>query len=271
MDNQIRIQYGTGTNQYRGWASSMFELHYSLIMKELIYLARENENMSRKRIFFIFVILLVLSVLPPLLLSEKVNAFLVTSSAILGGLVSIITVTIAFLLYNKFGIDEVAFDKKVDTTLQLLQLIQSKKFWIRVENARLQVPLSIIDRDKERLTSFRNVGLLFCMEYYDYVADIYSLSDNYYLPKEIAEKIKAMEIMGLAYPADLNVSEFGRVEFASISDSVEWGLADNKEMLLKDFVNQWIELVVCIKAWIKKHSLDEKTLNIQVIYPTREK
>lgn len=231
-------------------------------MKELIYLAGESETMSRKRILFIVVILLVLSVLPPLLLSEKINSFLVTAFAILGGLVAIITVVIAFLLYNKFGIDDVVFSKKVDTTLELLQLIQSKTFWIQNGKVRLQVPLAVIDSDKERFASFRDIPLLFCTEYYEYVNDIYSMSTNYYLPSEIVDKIKSMEVIFLAYPSDLNVLRFGKVGFAGINDSVRWGLANNKEILFKGFVNQWIELILCIKTWIRKHSLDNKTLNI---------
>lgn len=188
------------------------------------------------------------------------NDILVTGSTILGAFVSIITLVIALLLYKKFGIDETIFSKRVEIVFQLLKLVRSKTFWIETRELKLHMPLSVMD--KNRFESFQDVPLLFSEEYYDFIKDIFGMADDYYMPKQIAEKIKMNEPSFLSYPTDINLDEFGKVGFASIGQVEKWGLQDNKSLTLKEFVVQWIDLIEAIKAWIKNHSNDDENINI---------
>lgn len=218
--------------------------------------------MNRKKIILVVIILISLSSLPPLLLPDHVNNIIISASTILGALISIITLVIAFILYNKFGIDETIYSKRTEIVLQLLKTIRGKTFWIQTKGLKIQVPLSVVDKDKDRFKIFDNVNLLICDAYYDFISDIFEISTNYYIPKEIAEKIRIMEPAFLSFPENLDVENLGKVMVPAMNESAKWGLEDNKQISLNDFIFRWIEVIRSVEDWIKKNSFSEQSINI---------
>lgn len=216
--------------------------------------------MNKKRIIVVLIVLIALSILPPLVLGKKINEGIVTAATILGAFTSIITLVIALILYKKFGIDETVFSKRTETVFHLLRILQNKMLIIKSQEGKLILPLSNLNRG--RFDGFKNVNLLFSEEYFDFMSEIFNMSGDYYLPKTIADMIKAREPSVFVYPNDIVVEEYGRVGFNAIGDDVKWGLIDGKSISLKEFVFQWVELLEFIRKWIKDHTDDPHNINI---------
>ena len=213
--------------------------------------------MNRKKIIFILIILISLSSLPPLLLPNNINNIIISTSTILGALISIITLAIAFILYNKFGIDESVYNKRTEVILALLKTIRGKKFWIETKGLKIQVPLSVIDKDRARFEIFENVHLLFSQSYYDFIDDIFEAASDFYMPEEIAQRIKELQPSFLSFPKNINAENLGKIMVPGMHDTITWGFVDNKQVRLKDFISKWIDLIEIIEAWIKKNSSKE--------------
>jgi hypothetical protein len=184
------------------------------------------------------------------------NSVLSTSFTIFGAVLSVTTLIIAILLFDRFGVNAKFKDKQVDTVLDLATLLKKMNitatstkmtYYVHAtqssEEIRNSVPLYKTDAGKT---------ILFPDNFEDLIKDLYGIRDSYWFPSEIKNKMKIFEIYGTHNVDNALDDQYVRLDFDRGSNGI-WVATIPKvtfEMLNINLHNLFIE----IETWLKKHS-----------------
>lgn len=127
--------------------------------------------------------------------------------AIISGTASFITVVLAVLLYNKYGIEKTIIEKNLDISLKLLEEI--KKIEITFTGSNFTVYYRPATWSFEYFEAHYHIKLLFANTIVNDLENIALYSNNLYLPKEIKKKVDKILPYMLSYNTDIpNISEY---------------------------------------------------------------
>lgn len=184
---------------------------------------------------------------------------------IFSGLTSLVTMIIALLLFNKYGLDKTVKERNLNTSLKLLSEI--KKVRIKIEGKSFSCYYGAAIDNIQQFEDFYDKKLLFPQSYYQDLNSINELYQDLFLPKEIKSKLKIIvPTMSFHVPKKVDTSEYGRVIINNNSDSNEWefsGINDNSDITVFDYLTNWDELITAIDKWCNENSNTRLDLNMR--------
>lgn len=220
----------------------------------------------KKWLFLILLIIVVLILLfIPFFLSSDSNLRLRSSGTLISGIASLITMTIAILLYDKYGLQKSRLQRQCDMVIDFLGLIKETRFWLHSDISFLQYkPDSNYDSIYEK--SYKSI-LYFDETYIDNISKLSNYGFDIDMPKSIADKIKllqptvAIPIERDKIPSDcLIVTEYDLSNKLSIRNT--YSSINNETSTFYDFHIKWTGIIDESKEWLKQHGIDIDELNI---------
>ena len=217
--------------------------------------------MERKPLIFLFVASSIILLGLPFILSDKTNSTISISFSLISGFSSLLTLIIAILLFNKYGIETSLLERQTKSVFQLLEdlnintiSIKGNRQWMRFTPAKPYLAIYEESYDKVMLIS---------MSYAEGLENIWKHCDNVFLPKEIADKLRNTQIFSLADKVEiLNENQLEVLAPSKDSEKASFSTINNQTMSFLDFVTKWTEVMDEIKDWISKNSSMKSELNL---------
>jgi hypothetical protein len=215
-------------------------------------------SIKRAHIIWTAIVCLIGFVIPLILKSssETWNSTLSLSLTIVGTLLTIATLIIAVLLYDRFGINSKFKEHQVDKVIELALLLKDTNISVSTNQFTYFIhrsKSSILRRNEfppYKIDS--NKTILFPNNYDELFKAVNVIRNNYWLPIELKNRMNFLEIYGLASVEDPLDEQYVRLDINNSAEEV-WMVSFPKitfEMLnvnLHDLLKE-------IEDWLKKHS-----------------
>lgn len=222
--------------------------------------------MSEKR-SFIFILLLVIAVavfVPIFFRADKedFNQTLNIISTLISAIAGLLTLLIAILLFNKFGIETPLLQKNTEIVFSFLEEFKKTSFFIQGKTFALMVRTQ--DQHHKLFEDWYSQKLLFSANYSSGLDRLLKISESPFMPKSIYEKMDKLRFYMLTMDVkDDNLDDYAIVQVAGQSLIEEkFGRFNHQDMTLFEFLILIDDLKTEIKNWINKHSNYSPDLNI---------
>jgi hypothetical protein len=169
---------------------------------------------------------------------------------------------IALLLYNKLGIDEIMQQKRTHAVLEVLNELKKTKFVFEAtDSSYYRINMKWIDRNFFEEKYYDK--LLFSGNYYKGMEKLTYLMDDLFLPKKIAEKYNNIRLITMTNLSLDKQQGYTKVDIEGFKDinNEKYGILNDKEMNLVDFINYIIDIRTEAENWIKQNSNLDFDLN----------
>jgi len=169
-----------------------------------------KQNIVKSSLFVIAIVGIGACVLWPLIFRDTFNDFASSISSLITAMCSILTLIIAVLLYDKYGIERTVRDKNFDAVTDLMETLLKLRLTIHSKNHSNEWFLCNINfqrnynNDINHLTpEDLSLQLFFSMDSVDKLSEMYEkIIWNLFMPKEIVEKAKTIFFGAFDKPDD---------------------------------------------------------------------
>lgn len=227
-----------------------------------------------KNVIHWFVIMLITGIfLLPFWLYDNYKEALDISTNLITIISSLITVIIAFLLFDKFGVSKKVLDQNIEVVFKLLEVIKSKTIYTEYESdsGTHHSVISIGDTSNELMNNLIDDKII-VFNYDDInkgLNEINQFVNNVWLPTQIKKKIQKISLWSASSVEDTfsHKNKYVKIYFDLYPEArkdidVTWFTTNQKETTVKDFRLSLQDLLVEIKIWLKKHSDYKADINI---------
>ncbi len=225
-----------------------------------------------KKIHFLLLsFITIFIIVTPFFVNNKSFESLSLAASLLGAFASVVTLVVALMLYSKYGLEKSLFDKQVDLVLKLLGEIKKTRLLVfvgpKAKNGMVQIFLHRLNND-EYWRSYKDKRLLFSFNYFKGLEKVWEISDNILLPKEIAKRIKPLEVASIKNIDDLSEEDL-ILNIPGLYSPEEdgFGQLNGKRVTLNSHLIIWESLIVSIKNWLKEHAVNNLDLNFEDSLP----
>lgn len=215
-------------------------------------------SIKTKHIIWAIVIIIPLSLIPIILKdpSDSWNTILSSSFTILGTLISIVTIIIGVLLYDKFGITAKFKEKQVWEVIELAMVLLKTRISAKSNKIKYFVNATqsseIMRKNFPAYQLDSNKTLLFPSNYEKLIKEIYSFMNSHWLPKEIKDKMVIFDLLGFVDVENPEDHQYVKINFNDQGNDV-WKCT--VPQLTLEMLNINLNgLYVTIDTWLKKHS-----------------
>ncbi len=217
----------------------------------------------KKEIWIILVVLvmILIFILPFQLANDQQKAISI-STGLISGICSLITLVIAFLLFDKYGLKKDFVKTQTEIVLAQLEAIRTTRFLILAKDKSF---LQFYPT-KYRLDSyerFYSEKLIFNRKYWEYTNQVFRFSSSIYMPKEIASRIDKLKPSLMEHISATEMDFYSKVTFwgEDETDSI-YGRVNGEDITFQEFYTNWLDILGEINKWLKdKISIDE--LNVE--------
>lgn len=215
--------------------------------------------------FLYIVIILVLIVLAfiPIFIGQDFKSSISVSAEIISAFSSLVTLLIALLLFDKYGLKKNIIERKTETVLKLLEKVRKTRLLLRGE--RSVIHFCPLKEWQDTYEQFNTLLVVFDVNYLDFIKSYFSDSKSLYLPPKIVDKFKKLEPTVLVHDiANLPKNEYLKVTIPGYPKGDEsFGRFNGSDLTFYEFNNLWIDLHDEILNWLKANDIDTNDLNIE--------
>ena len=231
--------------------------------------------MTKNKLFFIFAVLLLLAIAIPIgvncLGGEALNV-VDSISALIGAFCGVVTLLIAILLYNKYGVDKSITDENLKVVLAIVEELKKTTVFAVGDSpngayaAQLNFWMTdIAEFDRDVMRRYLDDTVYFRLSYAYAFTHLYELSRDPFVPKEISTAIKGIQLTTLPAVKAEEMPESYAVIFVSQGDSMKneevIGKFNGKEMTLRQYILRYQNVKESIKTWLVNHNVSPESLN----------
>ena len=224
---------------------------------------------DKKYIIIILILTIILSVLLPFILrdsSESINDIISIIATLISSFASLLTLLIAIILLNKFGIETSLIEKNTEVIFSFIEEFKQTSFSVKGNNFVLMIRPFHFSPHKYS-ENYYSEKLIFSLDFVYSLDKLFKIAESPFMPKSIFEKINKLAFTNLSMNiADEDLDKYSIVEVLgnSLIDTkdVKYGLFNSEDMTLFEFLNLIDDLKTEIVSWIEEHSSYTSDLNI---------
>jgi hypothetical protein len=201
--------------------------------------------------------------LPFLFNSTTSQATLTVITSLLTAYTSFLTLVVAVMLFNRFGLESRILEKQFEAVSGLLETINKLDFVFMGENMMIRVrPLQPLPVNLMETCYARRIGLN--EAYMDQLDSLTQHANNIYLPPAIVEKIKPFLVYFISKSQNFSAEHDSLLWVASKKDSkINGDLVNGSPITFQQFISQWDDLVKAAEDWIRSHAEMPTNLNLR--------
>lgn len=229
---------------------------------------RTGDQMKRstKKLLVLLVAAVVLgiSLTIPLMISEcNWNKFW-QSRDILAALSSFITLIIALLLYNRFGIEESVLERRNNAVISLLEAM--KKLRLVLDGDAGIFAFNVNGRQFDLLEA-NNLGgktLLFNYLYLGEMKEIYNAVEDLLMPPKVHAAFDPLvfHFFNVVKPDQIVSSEYLLIDPVAFTTTESHGTFNNQTITLSQYISYWKAVIQVSNEWLHDNSSIKIDLNI---------
>lgn len=245
--------------------------------------------MNKKNLVFFILVICLVSFLIPFLLRDNEAKLLDTiaiSFTALSAIATVSTLIIAILLYQQFNIDSLVIEHQTSKVLELIDYLKGKVVYIGIGEGNYLSRFSVDDESLYNSKFYKEMSgmaLVTRAEDFDqFINKIIDISNSYWMPKEIKDKIEFLKITG--FMKELNPNEikfYAKLKFTSKENADdEWLIItpnlyefqtnknetinlNEAEFLVNDYIASKNLLIKTIIKWLDEKSNIKLELNLR--------
>lgn len=222
---------------------------------------------NRSNILLILSLTLILSVVLPILFrdnSETVNQTLNIIATLTSSIASLLTLIIAILLFNKFGIETPLLQKNTDVVFSFLEEFKKTGFKIEGQDVKFVLFIRVHHPIHKHFEERYSEKLLFSANFISDLEKLMKIAESPFMPKSIYDKVIKLNFFVLSYDVkDEDIKNYATVEvLGQQRTDAKFGRFNHQDMTLFGFLNIIDEIKTELIEWINKHSNYSPDLNI---------
>ena len=217
--------------------------------------------MSKRTIILITIAIAIFLFATPFFLRKETNESIVSGVNLISGIASFLTLLIALLLYNKFGIETSLLEKQTKQVFELLENLNN--YSVLLQGKDVFMTLNPAKPYRKFYEEYYERKLVFSVKYIEGLQHIWKHVDNVFLPKEIANKLSLLQVYLISNLKEEIEDNQLKVSAPFAMDEVEkFGEGNDKNTNLMTFISDWVDLIEEIKKWIRNNSSMNSELNL---------
>jgi hypothetical protein len=205
-----------------------------------------------------------ISILVPTLIDVCAWDRVSRSRDIVTALSAFITLVIALLLYDRFGIGKSLLEKQNNSVISLLEAMKRLRL---VLHGRDGIFLFTVSRKKFDYFESQSLGgkaLLFNYRYLEEMKDISNAAENLLLPPQIREAFQPLiyHTFNTVRPDQTLPDEYLLIDPVTIDEKEIYGKFNNQQTTLSEYLSSWRTIIQVSTQWLRDHSSIQIELNI---------
>lgn len=215
-----------------------------------------------KKLFLISASLLIsiFLCLLPFFISQDVSNKITIASSLISSFASLITLLIALILFNRFGIETNILQKQTEAIIAIIQQIKRTEIIMKDETHLVAFRPNWIYSEGYKMLQEMNIlksRLLFGLSYWKEMQELSDCMKNIFIPKSITQKYRPLEIYLLT--ANKSSAPRGKILFVSSpkykEDDEQYGeVGGSENITLEQYSKLWFDLINECQAWLNKNS-----------------
>jgi hypothetical protein len=216
----------------------------------------------KQKILLLSIAVFTTLVIGSLFLNKDILENLRNTFTVISGTASFITVVIAILLFNKYGIDKTIKDKNLEISLKLLEEIKSIRIIITSDDFGCYYQPTVVPIEQYEFAY--KAKLLFSKTYANDLQFLRKYSTNLYLPLEIKKKLDILIPSAMGRIQELiKESDYALVTInGNESEGTYNWINSVEEITVFKYLIMWDELITTVKNWCVRNSDSKIDLNI---------
>lgn len=228
-----------------------------------------------KILLIILILLISGAFILPFSFQDDIKEAINISGYLISTITSTVTIIIALLLFDRFGVSKKTLDKKSETVFNLLEVIKSKTIYAEYESdsgiqyySAISISENLEHLKKNKVMLERDI-LFNYEDINNGLSEIHQFRASVWLPVQIRKKIEKMSFISVSSVNDsfLQKNKCVKIYFhlypeARKEKEVKWYKTNQKETTFNEFLSNLEDLVAEIKSWLNKHSNSDLELNI---------
>ena len=222
---------------------------------------------KNKQIFTILILLgiCIIFTIMSLLLNCSIKNIINEVFGWISGVSTLITLAIALMLFEKYGLNKKIEDKKQNVVLELLDELSKSVLILEtnIDNGRIITSYALASgvRFENRL-DFDEKELVFSKNYTTNISKISKYSKNYWMPKPIVKKIDDACFFVLTFNENIDYfnEKYVRIKFSEDNNyhndkNVKYGnmnLSGNFNFEI--YIQKWVDLHDAIISWLNENA-----------------
>jgi len=193
---------------------------------------------------------------------------------------SLITLLIALVLFNKFGVEQDILQKNLKAVSDIFEVLAKTRISIHTNDGSIHFLTILRDLREDRFSTPELVrygdkiiaGDISTMTGVDELAN---LGESIFIPKQIAKSIRNIAVSSLIPSDDIenNPDKYVIIQYAGVKNTVldidsdkeiespRKGLVNGKEITLKEYLKNFEDVYRACQKWLKKNSSIDLDLN----------
>ena len=181
---------------------------------------------------------------------------------------SLVTLFLAILLFQKFGIEKNIVDKNLDRVEKLIEEIRKIRFVITGESFAIQfIPIKNSNYDLPQ--HYLDKPIILTPETAEKIESTLSLSSDPFLPKQISAALEDLSFVGgkVVSRSELLSDRFAKLDLYPKTNSIPSGKnsvidyviynkfgVEDRTTSVTTYISKWEEVIFEINSWIEKNS-----------------
>jgi hypothetical protein len=213
---------------------------------------------------------LVLCVIVPVVIPAAAKDQADLAASLLSAFATVITMVLAILLYNRFGIEQDVLRQQFDAVLSLLKTLAGLRLVMTARTPAGEAVMQISPFDPIPggfLDEYLDMKMAFSTKVFTILNPLHDHMRDVFLPVSIADRLKPLAPGVLQYaPQDQDqnvpVVFFGASADDATPDQLKPCLYNGRAMDLREFLEHWAKLVEAINEWLQSNAANAPMLNI---------
>lgn len=197
--------------------------------------------------------------------TDSINQTLNLSATIVSSLAAVATLSIALLLFNKYGIDSSLIDKNSTKVFELLEQIKAIRFSFETKEHWFNIGMSDPFKNNEFIENYYQEKLIFSETYYNSLRRVFELNDSPFMPTVIVEKIERLQPYLMSFDVDQGTQgDYYKVLVMGDSKIPEtkFGRFNGEDISLFEFLNILNDINDVVQKWVRSNSSSQVKLNL---------
>jgi hypothetical protein len=220
---------------------------------------------NRRTISLVLGLSIITAILLPIFLADKnesSNAIVIVIATIISALASTLTLCIALLLFNKFGIETPLLEKNTTVVFAFIEQFKKTSLFIKNDGQKYFLNVRLEDPFNTSFERFYGDKLAFSTDYITGLEKLFMISDSPFMPKKISEKVAKIRCSYLTHLNEEELNSFSKVIIpGKKSEDDTYGEFNDQEMTLMQFLGLLDDIKIEVINWICKNSNYKPDLN----------
>lgn len=197
--------------------------------------------------------------------AESINQTLNLSATIISSLAAVVTLWIALLLFNKYGVESPLVEKSSSKVFDLLEQIKATRFSFGNDKLYFNVGMSDPFKYHKQLENYYKQNIIFSETYIYSLEKIFEISSNPFMPPPIFEKVDRLQFFMMSYDIGKDKeNDYLKVQVMGDKKLAEpkFGRFNGADLTVFEFLNILEEIKTSIEKWVGDNSTIPVKLNL---------